>query len=656
MELKPSELRAFAAVADALLPEQEGEGVLWTSSASDLGVPPRLPGIFARLPDEKARSDLRRLLRLLDSRLGGLLLHGRPRRLPTMSRAEAEAALRRMATRGLPQARQGFQALKRLTVFLAMTAPEGESSAPVWPDLGYPGPLGPPPSVPKPIVTLKVAAPAQWNADVVVIGSGAGGATAAAVLAGSGLDVVVLEKGRYLNEADFTHAEADAYRHLYLHGNLAASADLGILMIAGSCLGGGTVVNYTTSLATPPRVREEWDRVAGFRDVFTGGDYGASLTAVRARLAINTDHSSPSTREALMESGLKALGWHVAATPRNVAGCTQDDACGFCGMGCRRQAKQSALNTWLADAARAGGRTVVEAEVSRVLVDGGRAVGVEASVRGVPLTVRARAVVLACGSLYTPVVLRRSGLGGRAAGGFLRLHPTTAMWGRFPGRQVRPWSGTLQARYSEQFADLDGEGYGFDFETVPVHPTLAAMAFGWAGGREYKRTLLQYPDWSPIGILLRDRGQGRVEVPRNGAPVWRYRISKRDRGHVRAGMLHAAQVLAAAGAEEVMGSTAVPVSWRPGDGESVDSFMTRVDSVGYGPNQTLYASFHQMGTARMGSDPKTSVVNEECQVHGVPGLYVMDASCFPTASGVNPMVSIQAIAHRASRALGARLS
>jgi hypothetical protein len=230
------------------------------------------------------------------------------------------------------------------------------------------------------------------------------------------------------------------------------------------------------------------------------------------------------------------------------------------------------------------------------------------------------------------------------------------MWGRFPEKQVRPWTGTLQAVYSDEFADLDGKGYGIKFETAPVHPVLPATFWGWGSGRLFKQSLLDYPHWSLVGVLLRDRDSGRVKVRGDGCPEWRYCLSKRDQAHMRIGLLHAAEVLAEAGAAEVLAPTAVRVTWRPGSGESVESFMKRVDSVGYGPNQTLYASFHQMGSARMGSDPKSSVVDAENQVHGVPGLFVLDASCFPTASGVNPMISIETIAHRGARALAARLA
>lgn len=655
IDLGPEHLRTFAAVADTFLLPLPGPGRLWRSSASDLGLPRRLPALFARLPDDRARADLLRALRLLDTRGGGLVLHGRPRAFTALSAEGRARALRAMATSPLPAARQAFQALKRLTGFLLATTAEGEVHTEVWDDLGYPGPLGPPPTVPPRIEPVPVREPGAWTADAVVVGSGAGGGPAAAVLAQAGLDVVVVERGPHVPESALTHLEAEAYPRMYLDGNLSTTRDLGILLLAGACLGGGTVVNYTTSFPLPDRVREEWDQEAGFREVFTGEDYEASTRAVLERLDVNTEHGRPSERDALMESGLRALGWHVDQMPRNVRGCGQDDECGYCTMGCRRGAKRSALVTWLEDAYRAGARIVVGADVTRVLVERGRAVGVEGSVDGVPLTVRARAVVLACGGLSTPALLLRSGVGGPAAGRYLRLHPATAMWGRFPDRAVRPWTGTIQARFSDELADLDGRGYGARFETTAAHPGLVTAFFGWDGAEAFKRSLLDFPHWSFVGVLLRDRGSGRVVVRGDGSPEWRYRLSRLDAAHMARALRGAAEVLAAAGAEEVLASTAVPVTWRPGDG-SLDGFMDRVRRVGFGSNQTMYASFHQMGSARMGTDPATSVVGEENEAHEVRGLFIMDASCFPTASGVNPMISVSALAHRAARALAARLA
>jgi long-chain-alcohol oxidase len=213
----------------------------------------------------------------------------------------------------------------------------------------------------------------------------------------------------------------------------------------------------------------------------------------------------------------------------------------------------------------------------------------------------------------------------------------------------------VHSKFGAQFADQDGEHYGTTFEVGPSHPVVAALAFGWESGRQYKEALLRYAHWSAIGVRLRDRDHGRVEVPREGRPVWHYRLSRRDQAHVRRGIQGAAEVLAAAGAEEIQTTSGLPITWRPRGGEPVSSFMERVDSIGYDRNGVLYASYHQMGSASLGSNPRTSVIDGDNQVHGAADLYVMDAAAFPGTSLVNPMVTIEALAHRAATRLAAHL-
>ena len=245
-------------------------------------------------------------------------------------------------------------------------------------------------------------------------------------------------------------------------GSTAAAArpatdDQGVALIAGACLGGGTVVNYTTSFRTPDDVLAEWEGLG-----FPSAELGPSLDAVCERLGVNTDHNRPSRRDEAMARGLEALGWHVDAMPRDVLGCEQGVVCGSCGYGCPLGAKQSTLRTWLEDAAGAGARIVVGAKARRVLVERRR--------RG---RRRRRAGA-------GPVPRRRRGRGrdrdaGAAAplrpanpnvGRGLRLHPATAVFGVFE-EEIRPWEGTLQALYSDQFRFLDG-GYGVKLETVPL--------------------------------------------------------------------------------------------------------------------------------------------------------------------------------------------
>ncbi|MBV9279981.1 MAG: GMC family oxidoreductase, partial [Chloroflexi bacterium] len=522
---------------------------------------------------------------------------------------------------------------------------------PVWPEMGYPGPLDTPPDVPRAIRPLSVERPATLECDAVIVGSGAGGGMVAAELARAGNDVIVVEKGGYYNEADFTQREVEMLRRLYLDGGLSASADQGVVIVAGSCLGGGTVVNYTTSFRTPDRVREEWARRSGL-SFFTSPDFTRSLDAACERLHVNLDHNRPSSRDAIMARGLEACGWHVGRMPRDVRGCTQDDVCGYCGMGCVRGAKCSSLHALLPEAQGHGARMLVDTEAERVLMEGGRAVGILARTRaGNGLTVRARAVVAAAGAINSPALLLRSGLRS-PVGEDLTLHPATPVWGLFD-EEVRPWTGTLQALYSDQFADLDG-GYGVKLETAPMHPALLGLACPWESAEDFERLMRGLSHASLIGILLRDRYGGRVRIGRGGLPVVNYRLSRYDQRHIRAGVEAAARVLQAAGAREILSAQNRPVSFKPG-GESLEGWLARVDRVGYGANQMVYFSFHQMGTCRMGSRQRTSVVNGEGEVHTVKNLFVADGSLFPSASGVNPMVSISALAHYVAQHIKARL-
>ncbi|HXF95238.1 MAG TPA: GMC family oxidoreductase N-terminal domain-containing protein [Gemmatimonadales bacterium] len=631
--------RALGAVCETLVP----------GSRADLA--DRVAARVERLPRPADRADFARLLALLESPLVNLLLAGTPRPFSALALPARERYLRSWATSRLATRRRAFQALKRLVTVTHYVALDERGTNPAWSDIGYPGPLGPPPAAPKPIRPLSLTGDTTLDCDVVVVGSGAGGGVVAGELSARGRDVVVLEKGGYFAEADFTQREDEMLERLYDGSGLLTTRDLGLLVLQGSCVGGGTVVNYTTSFHPPETVRAEWAAEHGL-PYFTSSEFQRSLDAVAARLGVNREETAPSPRDRVLVRGLERLGWHRGILPRNVRGCSQGEDCGYCGYGCRRGAKQSTLVTYLADAAARGARIVARAAARRVLVERGRAVGVEALVRdpdtGVraALTVRARAVVVACGSIHSPALLLRSGLGHPALGRHLALHPATAVFALMD-EEVRPWSGTLQSRYSDQFADLD-RGYGFRFETAPLHPALAALAAPWESGAGHRRVMARLPRTALVGILLRDRDGGRVTADPDGQPKVAYRLSRRDAVHLRRGLAAAAEVLEAAGAREIWTPTARWLAYRPGESGGREGWLRQLDATGYGPNQLLLASFHQMSSCRMGGQRAHSVVNPEHQVWDVPGLYVADASVFPSASGVNPMLTIMGIAHRAA--------
>ena len=637
--LSERQAAVMAAVCETLVPDAGGAALT------------RVLQLIAALQADD-RNRLRLLLSLLDSPLVNLALSGRFASFVDLSPERREIALRGWAYSRFALRRAGFQALKRLAHVAYYCWPTVDGGHPVWRAAGYPGPLPPPARVIEPLPETTIDRDTTLDCDVVVVGSGAGGGVVAGVLAEAGKDVIVLEKGVNAGSRDLTQIEGEMLGALYLDGGLVMTASGSLPILAGSGVGGGTTINYTTSFRLPDPTRAEWAARSGL-DLFTSARFTESLERVCTRLNVGTRWSTPGVRDVLLERGCRALGWHVDAIPRNVCDCREGLECGYCGYGCRHGAKNSTTRTYLADAVQAGARIISHCTVDRVLSHRGRAVGVIAGVRrnGTShlLTVRARAVVVACGSLHTPALLRRSGLSNPSIGANLHLHPASAVCGFFE-QPVEPWSGALQTRYSEQFADLD-RGYGVRFETAPMHFALPASGFGWEGARQHRQDISALRQLSLVGVLLRDRDAGRVVLNRTGHPRVHYELSRYDAGHVAQGLRGAAQVLAAAGATEIVSLHTPPVRVRPGEPGWLERFTAGMDARGYDKARMSFISFHQMGSAAMGMDPRRSVVGETGETHDMRGLYVADASAFPTSSGVNPMITIMAIADHVAREL-----
>jgi long-chain-alcohol oxidase len=649
MEVGEGQRRALAAICDTVCPGGDG-----LPSASQLGVPEALLEAVGRNPRVVERRQLVQLLSLWDREPLTALGGGGWKPFSALSQEDRERVLLSWCDSRLPQRRAAFQALCKGTrlFYWMLPAPDG-SDSPVWADIGYPGRLGPNDGAPpKAIAPLAVDRDSRLDCDVVVVGSGAGGGTAAAVLAAAGLDVVVLEAGGYYDDADFDGSEHAAISTMYA-GAPTATAEQSLSLLAGACLGGGTVVNYSTSFRTPDAIREDW--AAHGVHAFADRDFEASLDAVCERLGVNHEHSSPSARDRALRDGCMALGWHVDRMSRNVRGCDQGEVCGYCPFGCRLGAKQSAVKTWLADAHAAGTRILVGAKARNAVVENGAARGVEAVTdAGHRVSVRSRAVVVACGAVQTPALLRRSGLRNRNIGRHLHLHPVTVAWGLFD-EELRPWEGTMQALYSDQHVDLE-DGFGVKYETAAMHPHVVNGFWPWRGGGAYRELMRALPNASGVGALLRDRDSGEVRVGRDGEPVVRYRLSSFDRDNLRSGLDGAAQILEAAGARRIFSSHSAWVSYDPGSDGDRHRFMRDADRCGWGAGQVSLASFHIMGSARMGGTPSTSACTPAGETWDVRDLVVCDASTFPSASGVNPMVSIEAIAHMNAGALAARLA
>jgi len=655
-ELSARQHAVLAAVCETLLPEIQREDDperVFATGAQAAGTLKRVEAMIAGLPNPHDRNRLRALLSVLDSALLsfalGTGLRGFTKSLPQ----QREEVLKSWAHSKLALKRAGFQALKRLVHFAYTCWPIEDGSHPLWRATGYPGPLPQPATTIDALPTIAIESDTTLDCEVVVLGSGAGGGVVAGLLAEAGRDVIVLEKGGNPSSRNLTQVEGDMFQSLFSDGGTMMTQSGSMPILAGSCLGGGTVINWTSSFPLPERHRAEWDEHSGL-SLFSGARFAESLNRVSQRVNVGTEWSTPGARDQILERGCRTLGWHVDAIPRNVSDCKEGLECGYCGYGCRHGAKNTTARTYLTSAAKAGTRMVAHCDVERVLTREGHAAGVVATVRGAnggqhQVTVNAKMVVAACGAIGTPALLLRSGLGNPRIGRGLHLHPVTAVVGVFPDR-VEPWGGSLQTRYSKQFASLDGN-FGFRLETGPIHFGLPASAFGWDNPRQWREDVSRLAHVGVAGILLRDRDTGRVKVSRSGLARVYYDVSPYDAAHVRLAVRAGAEVLAAAGAEEVFTLHSPPVRARPGGAGWLDRFMKDADSLGYRHCHMSYIAFHQMATAAMGGDPRRSVINEMGESHDVRGLFVADASAFPMSSGVNPMLTIMGIADHIARGI-----
>ena len=648
MELTERQYQALCAICDAFLPAVPG----WPS-AVELGVPQALAAALDFNPRVIDRWEFLNLLDLWDSPLHSFFEVGSFTRFSELPEEDKCRMLLSWADSSVALRRAAFQALRKAIGFLYVMLPGAASGAnAVWKQIGYPGPIGVQrPDAPR---RLNVTTPQQdttLKCDACVIGSGAGGGVAAAVLAAAGQEVIVLEAGGYFDDADFDGAELKGFERLYTEFGFASTRDHSVGLLAGECLGGGTVVNYTTSFRTPDDIRDEWADAGA--EWVRGSEYARSLDVVCERLSVNRKHNRVSQREQVMERGLRRLGWHVDAMPRNVVGCEQGKLCGYCGYGCTIGAKQSTVKTWLADAQEHGAKFVVETRAERVRVDRGVATGVEARTKtGHRIVVKCRHVVVACGAIHTAALLLRSELENRHIGRHLHLHPVSNVCGVFE-EEIRPWEGTMQAIYSDQHCFLTAN-YGVKYETTALQPVIAMAVMPWREPRDFRARMERLKNTTAIGVLVRDRGEGRVTTDREGHPVTSYSLSDYDRRHLQRGFRGATEILEAAGAQRIYSPHTRLCSYEPGKNGTLEQFVRDMDAAGWGNAQLALFSFHIMGTARMGDSPYTSATNPHGGTWEVKNLFVMDGSSFPSASGVNPMISIEAIAHRNASVLAGK--
>ncbi len=464
------------------------------------------------------------------------------------------------------------------------------------------------------------------EADVCIVGAGAGGAVAAAELAEGGAKVVVLEQGPEHDADGFSARPVEMMTKLYRDGGQGMTVGSPpILLPLGRGLGGTTLVNSGTCFRTPAHVLERWRREYGLEELTMRALDPCFERVERALSVAEVTPELAGGNAAVARRGAEALGWSHGYLRRNARGCVGSGVCAF---GCPTSAKQHTGITYVPRAKAAGAQILPGADVGRVVVEGGRAKGVQARVRvgvrgGSHLEVRAPEVIVAAGTIHTPLLLARSGLGGASGqlGGNLALHPATAAFARME-EIVDMAKGVPQSFYVDEFA-----GEGVMFEGVAGPPSYAAMSLPLTGAK-HSEAMADYRRLAQFGLMVSDSSRGSVRSL-GGRAVIRYDLVEADVARFRTGLARLQELLRAAGAREVylpLPSGVAPERARAGD--------------------LKLMAFHPLGTARAHARAVDGVVDGDLRLHGVKGVHVADGSVVPSSLGVNPQMTIMALATR----------
>jgi choline dehydrogenase-like flavoprotein len=481
------------------------------------------------------------------------------------------------------------------------------------------------------------------DCDVVIVGSGAGGAAAAATLAEAGLDVIVLEAGAHYDRSSYPRDPIAAITSLYRDAGLTVAEGRPPVPIpVGRAVGGTTVINSGTCFRAPRATLEHWRGEFGVEWATDLDDEYAEAERFLAVTPLDPERMGRNGQLAMEGAG--ALGASGGPISRNAGACVQ---CSSCPFGCEIDAKRGMHVSYLPRAVAAGARIRANVEARRVLVEDGRTRGIEGVVRaapgsngrGLPYTVRARWVIAAGGALGTPELLLRSGLGGSQLGRNLHIHPACWVGARYE-EDVRGWEGVMQSYYIDEWEP----------QRILLEATFTPLPFGGAWllgtGRKHQQAMLGFANVGSIGVHLSDESAGRIDLAGDGSLRTTYRLTNEDADRLVYGIARAAEVHFAAGAAEVY-----PNIGRVGALHKRD--LAAFEATSFKPAELRLEAFHPMGTARIDSDEAGGVCAADGSVGGVSGLYVADASLFPTSVGVNPMMTIIAFAKRVAAGLAA---
>ncbi len=500
------------------------------------------------------------------------------------------------------------------------------------------------------------------EADVAIVGTGAGGGVTAEILALAGLNVVLIEEGPLKSSSDFKMREAQAYPALYQESAARKTKDKAINILQGRAVGGSTTVNWTSSFRTPKTTLNYWQEAFGLHD-YTSELMAPWFAMMEQRLNIDTWQVPPNRNNELLRVGATKLGIPVAGIRRNVKGCWN---LGYCGMGCPTNAKQSMLITTIPAALSQGATLLTRARAEKFLFRGDRIENLSClaldetglAPSGAAVSVRARHYVVAGGAINSPALLMRSqapdpnGLLGKRT----FLHPTVISSALFE-QKVEGFSGAPQTIYSDHFLGtqpIDGP-IGYKLEAPPLHPLLFSTTMS-GFGVPHAAAMKQFSHAHALLALLRDgfneeAAGGAVQLKDDGSPVLDYPISGFIWDGVKRALLTMAEIQFAAGAKAVS-----PVHEMADAYTSWPAAKRAIESFPYAPRIARVVSAHVMGGCTMSDDTKLGVVASNGRYHGISNLSVHDGSLFPTSIGANPQLSIYGITARLASGLATQLT
>ena len=503
-----------------------------------------------------------------------------------------------------------------------------------------------------------LTAPQTLEADVAIIGSGAGGGVAAEILSLAGLKVLLLEEGPLKTSASFRDMdEARAYGELYQEAAARATSDGAIAVLQGRAVGGTTTVNWTSSFRTPAPTLQHW---ATQHEVTGHGvsDMAPWFAKMEERLNIAPWTQAPNANNSVLKRGCDALGWESHVIPRNVKGCW--DA-GYCGFGCPVDAKLSMLVTTIPVALQHGATLVHRLRVQQLQHAGGKVSGaIGAALRsdgrttsGVNVTIKARHYIAAGGSINTPALLLRSQLPDphQRLGKRTLIHPVVISLALMPER-IDGYYGTPQSIASDHFQWKDGATgpMGYKLEVPPLFPGISAGVVN-SFGESLRKDMAALPNTNAVLALLRDgfvpqSEGGSVRLADDGSPILDYDLTDYVWDGARRAYLSMAEAQFAAGATQV----------RPAhlDASYYASWSEARRGIAELPLKKFRAALftaHLMGGCGMSENPARGVVNSRGRHHQIANLSVMDGSVFPTGIGANPQLSIFALTAQNATAL-----